>query len=336
MNSFNHVKAVFLAFTFIIGLSTAIIAKAREEIWHIPTDPIDIYGEDKILSDDLNACHKAVENYRPSIGSPLNESNDNKEKYLKSCLTSLKDLPSEIATILKHSVSVLKNSHIPGCNVYIVTPKIALTARHCFVEIPKTEEDMECEAQAIPDNLLSESVISGIGKDGKEWSVSGLAIMIDPFDKSDNYFVDIENHCGQARYYDFILISPKDSRSKFYFDKRIDILGSKDVALLPQGTRLIFSWFNQSNLTLYTDYLDTCLIRSQHQNHWFEHHCQSLPTSSGAPIFLLDNGRLKLVGVHVSGPYYVGNSYYNGSNTAITLPDKLVEHLNKIMMNINV
>jgi V8-like Glu-specific endopeptidase len=288
----------------------------------------DKHGQEKSISidqsiskeelDRLRKCSNIVKyEYRPKPGGGLQE--QYRTKYLSVCLRKPNELPFLTQKILKSVVANLTNTKSSGCTATLISSKLALTARHCFIDNPDIASPIGSESL----NLVE---LSGI-----DWKVTGVKVVLDPFDTTNALFAKAKTRGVTSKQaLDFVAISPKDSNVRFGFGA-VEPIQLASQAALKIRDRLIMSSFFPYTLEFVTDNFPSCLV-TRIYDYYFQHHCQSIGTSSGAPVFSYSGAepKLLLVGIHVGREGYLGPVNHETENEALLLPDFLVNALNDL------
>lgn len=266
---------------------------------------------EKINWDEIVQCDKASRKYYPRPEENV-FNKEFKALYLRSCFKKLNELPKATEKIIRSHVVRLKKpkKKLGFCNAGLINNQTLITARHCLVPGNNWREKID-------DSFLAEIEVTGIGKNGEDWTIRGLQILEDPIitrppSPSSNQLKDL----------DYIILKPANSE-KFPIDGSVTLVRDSRRKPVSLEKRLIFASYLEGRKELLTDYLISCntvLVKRG----YFNHNCQSHKRSSGAPVWIFseDNIPKRIVGVHVGRAGYIENlnDENSGSNEAIAVP----------------
>lgn len=281
--------------------------------------------EDISLEDGLRmrACSNAVKKYRPEPAVELET--EYEDEYLANCLQSPDKLPELQAAILKTAIARLYVSEINiNCTILILNSGAALTARHCFLDTENIDADISTSS-------LTSASIQGVDQAGNTWSINGLKVRSDPFLKGSPLnerlsLIDLDPSLKRSR--DFIVVEPQHEADRFPNIIQIKLLPKNEVVrVLAQKQRFILP--STGDHKLLVDNMPSCISTSYTDNAWFfQHHCQSIEGSSGAPLLIYsDQMPLLVAGIHIGrvGTFAHVTNESIGENEAVLIPKELVD-----------
>jgi V8-like Glu-specific endopeptidase len=274
------------------------------------------------------ACQKAVNRYRPKKRGGTRPRF--KRAFMDACLLPIEKVLGEYATSLRSAIARVEGF---DCNATILSPTLAITARHCFELMAPESEG--CSRSSIA-NIVSSASLVGITQSGGAWKSSKLKVIADPFELGSPLRERLgDTLCMRPAAFDFVILSPT-GKNYFPVQSQVRIPSKKLWNVLQNNQRLLTAWFDPGDKSMYVDDAPWCIVRVFQGNSWFEHHCQTIHGSSGTGIFrYTTTGELTLIGVHVSRSEHTKKDGHLGSNEAVLLPPALIEFLeNKIRLTL--
>jgi hypothetical protein len=289
----------------------------------LPVFPLDDKGliiVSESQSSRVRACDDVATEYRPTLDGPLNP--DFAEPFLKSCFSRPAALEKALLARIRSTVVHIAMGRGRGtCSGIVVSQWLLVTARHCF-------KDQQDTRGRLNFNALSSAEVQGVSKDGITWNRKGLMSHYDPHDSIPTIEeVSLRKQFSRASL-DYLFLKTKDERGfplptvSFVtpgHQKQIKFRTSLIVAsYVPSGSGKIRP--NQ----LYVNNLADCIaLGYEPRSGILRHRCQTLPSFSGAPIFVRTGPQnVELFAVHSGGTGVITNqSYADQGNEAVVIDE---------------
>lgn len=312
-----------------LSFKTGFVMKMREPQFVIQI-PVDVdRGPTPVTRPDLtrlNTCQAAVERIRPTLGSELDYSH--LDEYVQACFSKLSDLPPSLAGMFRSNLATLTLPNGGHCTALVVARKVALTARHCFFP-PRTPVGLPIQA-----GDLKSVLIQGLTDTPPGWKVTGVKVIGDPFEAKSPLLRQLYVSRGSnPNALDFVALAPLDGVAEFHAPQNI-------TATLPAGrfitagtTQLVVGSFFSTKTGIVVDKLSTCrVVEYRPERGYLKHRCQTVPGSSGAPVFVFsDDAPFVMLGLHVGPEGTVSRGVpVVLENEAVLIPAELVQELRKL------
>ncbi len=312
-------KSTNLLFLFVVAATLLDCGQTVPAVH--PTRSEQIAEASAAQSERLRRCSAAVKQVRPREGGPLVERA--LPNYLDACLVK----PSTDAsynTIYYNTIAYMEVKGWGNCNGILLTESLFLTARHC---VPNTGPPN----YKILNQVLPKIVIKGKKQNGENWLITGVSVAADPLDTKGHLYERLRtgNKTNHPTVLDFIVLLPVNS--KFPTGTQIPIEPDKGLV---RGDRLLVAWlYKDAKESLegpVVDDLESCVAWEIHLG-YFEHYCQAISGSSGAPIFNYAGENLTtIVGLHSSRAGAINEARDLGGNEGVLIPRELLELLSDI------
>jgi hypothetical protein len=362
MQQHSKVAMIVMVFVALLGTSTYVISQNRIQPRTLPTDPCEtircttesnFIPPARVANLRESSQHISAQNLSLERGSSIAPTVDNElararecsavvrqyrtyglgvvtynpqhyKKYIDTCFHGLDKVPEETSMVLRNVVARLYSDH-GTCSALILNSRVAVTARHCYLN-----ENVKDISTKITNDSIKSTVLTGVTPEGEVWSIKRMKIYADPFGAG-SLAERLRRRKANPATLDFILITPDDPGTTFPASESLQLVSNPTQTLGGPRQRLLLPSFPLLEDKVRIDDLLSCLvIEVSIQHGYFQHACQTLRGSSGAPVFIFsDQGRPSAVlGLHggAIGLYSRARSK-RALNEGILWPPELIQEL---------